>query len=207
MGMDDALPKTRWELGESHGYARHFGQLIAEGADIDGEARLADALVERGAVIMDAGAGMGRVGAALAVRGHRVLAVEKDPALVADAARRYPELPMLASDLLALSPARLRDAGHPEAFDLITLVGNVIVLAAPQTEVRMLATLRDLLAPGGRIVVGFHPRRAHGSARDYPVSEFAADVAAADLAIDHRFGSYQLAPPSDDYCVALLSVT
>ena len=200
------IPPTRWEQWGQSGYKDEFTKLIETGADVEGEARLADALVPRGARILDAGAGIGRIGGALQARGHDVLAVEKDPELIERAARLFPDLPMLESDLLALSPASLAAAGHRAGYDLIVLVGNVIVFAAPDTEGQMLAALRDLLANGGRILVGFHPVRMHGNARDYPFEVFAADVEAAGLVVQHRFGTYELHPPADDYVVAVLSV-
>lgn len=197
-------PPTRWETGAAssgagHGYAARFAALIAEGKDVEGEARVADTLVPRGARILDAGSGMGRIGAALQARGHDVVAVEKDPALVAESRRRYPDLPVIESDLLALAD----DIVDP-GFDLVVLVGNVIVLLAPETEQRLLGTLRNLLAPGGRILVGFHPTGGHGSARDYPYDEFTADVGAVGLVIQHRFGTYELDGPSEEYVVAVL---
>jgi SAM-dependent methyltransferase len=204
---NDKLPLTRWELGENGGFAVHFTELIEAGADIAGEARLADAMLPRAASVLDAGAGFGRIGAALRARGHHVVAAEKDADLVAMAAERYPELPMVHTDILALTPELLAEAGHPTAYDLVVLVGNVIVLLAPDTERRALATLRDLLADGGRILVGFHPTRTHGNARDYPVEEFVADVEAAGLRVQHRFGSYELGPPSEEYAVAVLTRT
>lgn len=198
------VPKTRWELGENGGYGPHFSELIETGVDVEGEARLADALLARNSRVLDAGAGIGRIGGALLARGHEVVAVEKDPDLIARAAKFYPDLPMVQSDILALSPELLEAAGQESQFDLIVLVGNVIVLLAPDTEQRALSTLRALLADGGRILVGFHPVRTHGNARDYPVEEFVADVEAAGLMVQHRFGTYELAPPAEDYCVAVL---
>lgn len=204
MSMED-VPTTRWELADTAGYAERFAELIDKGVDVVGEARLADVLVRRGARILDAGAGMGRIGGELQRRGHTVVAAEKDPVLVAAAADRYPDLPVLQTDILALTPALLEEHGGAD-FDLIVLVGNVIVLAAPETEVRLLRTLRDLLAPEGRILVGFHPVDSPASsARPYPVEEFVADVAGAGLSVQHRFGTYELDPPSDAYCVAVLS--
>jgi SAM-dependent methyltransferase len=192
------LPPTRWELGDRGTYAERFARLIDDGADIEGEARLADTLVGRGSRILDAGAGIGRIGAALQARGHDVTAAEKDPVLVAESRRLYPGLPVIETDLLALDPGL-------GPFDLVVLVGNVIVLLAPDTERRLLSGLRDLLADGGRILVGFHPYGGHGSARDYSFDEFAADVAAAGLAVQHRFGTYELGPASDEYVVAVLT--
>jgi len=197
-------PLTRWETGDNGGFAVHFSELIRSGADIEGEARLADALLTRHATVLDAGAGFGRVSAALQARGHRVVAAEKDADLLAMAAEHYPDLPTVQTDILALTPAMLEGAGHPTAYDLVLLVGNVIVLLAPDTERRALSTLAALLADGGRLLVGFHPRRTYGNARDYPVEEFVADAEAVGLQVQHRFGSYELAPPSDEYCVAVL---
>jgi len=41
----------------SHDYARRWQTMLDRGEDIDGEARLIDALVPRGARILDAGCG------------------------------------------------------------------------------------------------------------------------------------------------------
>jgi SAM-dependent methyltransferase len=203
--MND-LPPTRWETSENSGFAAHFTELIATGSDVEGEARLADAMLPRGATVLDAGAGFGRIGAALMARGHRVVAAEKDPALVAMAAEHYPDLPMVRTDILALDADLLAAAGHPTAYDLVVLVGNVIVLLAPDTERRALSTLAALLTEHGRILVGFHMKDAPtSSARAYPFEDFVADVEAVGLRVQHRFGDYELAPPSDDYCVAVLS--
>lgn len=200
------LPATRWEAADNSGFAAYFSGLIESGADIEGEARLADAMLPRSATVLDAGAGFGRIGAALQARGHRVVAAEKDADLVVMAAQTYPDLPMVRSDILALSPELLAAAGHPTAYDLVVVVGNVMVLLAPDTERRALSTLAGLLAEGGRILVGFHPKDSPASsARAYPVEEFRADAEAAGLTVQHRFGSYELAPPSQEYCVAILT--
>ncbi|MGN6160660.1 MAG: SAM-dependent methyltransferase, partial [Marmoricola sp.] len=113
------LPTTRWEMGERSGYATRFLTLIDEGADIVGEARVADVLVKRGATILDAGSGIGRIGGELLRRGHTVVAAEKDASLVAVSAERYPDLPVVTTDLLALTPDLLRAHDLPVAYDLI----------------------------------------------------------------------------------------
>ena len=80
-----------------------------------------------------------------------------------------------------------------------------MVFLAEDTEHAVLARLRSLLAPGGRVLVGFHPADGPAAARDYPPDEFAADAAASGLRVDARFGSYELHPPSPEYAVWLLS--
>lgn len=205
--MSDEIPPTRWEQAapEERGYAQRFRDLMEQGADITGEARLADALAPRGARILDAGAGIGRIGAALQGCGHTVWAVEKDPALVGDLRELHPSLPVIESDLLALTPEVLAAHGAPAAYDLVVLVGNVLVLGAEDNEVRMLRTLGALLAPGGRILVGFHLQGGPVRRRHYTPEEFATDVAGAGLRVQHRFGGYDLAPVNDEYVVALLT--
>lgn len=198
------VPPTRWQLagGGSGGYATTFDRLVREGADVEGEARLADAMSPRGARILDAGSGMGRTAAALAARGHRVTALEPDAALVAQSRRTYPDLPVVMLDLLEATPERLG-----ATYDLVVCVGNVLVFLAEGTEVAALRRIRALLAPGGRVLVGFHLQGAPPAARRYAPQEFQADVAAAGLVVDQRFGSYELHPANDEYAVWLLSAT
>lgn len=198
---------TRWQLAATgvSGYARTFADLVSRGVDVDGEARLADAIAPRGARILDAGSGMGRVAAALSARGHRVVAAEPDPALVEQSRGTYPDLPVLPLDILALTPQALAAHGAPTEFDVVVCVGNVMIYLAEDSEVAVLTHLRDLLAPGGRILVGFHLRQGPSTARVYPAEEFVADAAAAGLRVDLRAGSYELHPANDEYAVWLLS--
>ncbi len=195
------LPPTRWELAGSRtcGYAQTFGRLVEERQDVDGEARLVDALAPRGARVLDVGSGMGRVSDALRRRGHRVVATEPDPSLREQSRRTYPDVEVLPHQALALDPAGL------EPFDVIVVVGNVMVYVGEGTERAVLTRLRELLAPGGRVVVGFHLDGNRTGSRVYPAAEFVADVAASGLRVDHRFGSYELHPPDDEYAVWVLA--
>ncbi len=200
-------PPTRWaRAGASRGgYATTFADLVATGRDVDGEARLADTLVPRGARILDVGSGMGRVAAALAARGHEVVAVEPDAELVEQSRATYPHLEVIPRDVLALDAATLAAHGHPTEFDLLVCVGNVLVFLAEGTERQVLAHLASMLAPGGRVLAGFHLRGGPAAARRYPLDEFVADVEAAGLRVDLRAGSYELHPAGDEYAVWLLS--
>ncbi|WP_353950177.1 class I SAM-dependent methyltransferase [Knoellia sp. S7-12] len=200
-------PLSRWALaGEAtHGYGPRFAELIVQGKDVDGEARLADALSPRRARILDAGAGMGRVTAALRARGHDVTGIEPDRSLVVQAEDVYPGIGLLALDILEASPAELEAHGRPTAYDLVVAVGNVFILLAQDTERQALTNLRDLLAPGGRILIGFHLSAGPAGSRTYLPEEFVADVEASGLRVDLRAGSYELHPASAEYAVWLLS--
>ena len=194
-------PPTRWELaGEANrGYGLTFAERVADGSDIDGEARLADAMAPRGARILDIGSGMGRVAAALAARGHEVVATEPDAALREQSRATYPDLDVLPHEALDLDPGELG------TFDLVVVVGNVMIYVGEDTERQVLRRVGELLGDRGRALVGFHLTSVKAGSRTYPAEEFEADAAAAGLRVDHRFGSYELHPAHDEYGVWVLS--
>ena len=200
------MAETRWEQARAQeraagqgGYGAHFARLIDEGVDIEGEARLADVLAPRGGWILDAGSGMGRVGGALVARGHRVVGVDFDQEVLGQSRRTYPDLPLVESRLDELTPAKLTDAGHPATYDLVVCVGNVMILLAQDTERAALANLAAVLAPGGRMLVGYAVTGAPAAAsREYPVDEFVTDCAAVGLRVEARFASYDLQPFTDE---------
>ena len=80
---------TRANPGHSSWYIERFRSMAAAGDDLDGEARLVDAMAARQSRILDAGCGPGRVGAALADRGHSVVGVDVDPELIAAAEQAF----------------------------------------------------------------------------------------------------------------------
>ena len=97
----------------SAAYIQRFKDLAAAGQDLVGEARLVDAMAPRGARILDAGSGTGRIAAHLAAVGHDVVGVDGDPVLVAAADVDAPGPRYLVSDLAELDlPAQ----GVPEPF-------------------------------------------------------------------------------------------
>jgi SAM-dependent methyltransferase len=202
---------TRWEQARAQeraagrgGYGAHFAQLIDEGADIEGEARLADVLAPRGGRILDAGSGMGRVGGALVGRGHQVVGVDFDLEILDQSRRTYPALPLVESRLDELTPQTLAAAGYPTTYDVVVCVGNVMILLAPETEPAVLANLAAVLAPEGRMLVGYALTDAPAAtSREYPLDEFAADCAAAGLAVESRFAGYDLRPFTDESAFAV----
>jgi len=168
------------------------------GDDLAGEARFVDAMAARGAHILDAGCGPGRVGGYLAAAGHRVVGVDVDPALIEAAEHDHPGPRWLVSDLAELDlPAR----GIAEPFDVIVSAGNVMTFLAPSTRVQVLARLRSHLKPDGRAAIGF------GAGRDYEYSEFLRDAAEAGFAPDLLLSAWDVRPFTDEseFLVALLA--
>ncbi|WP_321575474.1 class I SAM-dependent methyltransferase [Oerskovia douganii] len=200
--MSKANP-TRWEqktaVNPSHStwYVERFRSMAAQGADLAGEARLVNAMLPRGARVLDAGSGPGRVGAELAARGHTVVGVDVDPVLIEAAEADHPGSTWLVGDIAELD---LPAVGVGEPFDLIVCAGNVVTFLAPGTEVEVLRRFRAHLAPGGRAVVGF------GAGRGYAFDAFFADVAEAGLEVQLKLSTWDLRPFADDsdFLVAVL---
>lgn len=183
-----------WSDEQREEYAERFTRLAAAGHDIDGEARLVDAMADRGSRILDAGCGTGRVAAALALRGHEVLGVDADADLVAAGRAQHPGVPLEHLDLLDLAPAR-----HG-SFDVVVAAGNVMVYLHPGSEPAVLAAIAGVLRPGGRVVLGF------ATDRDYTVTDLDRDGAAVGWTLEHRFATWQLDPWRDgaDWAVSVL---
>jgi len=194
---------TRWEdrvaadPNHSHWYVDRFRRMAAEGADLAGEARLVDAMAPRGARVLDAGCGPGRVGAELHARGHLVVGVDVDPVLIEAARADHPGPDWRVGDLAELD--LLSEGVAP--FDVVLCAGNVMTFLAPGTEVEVLRRMGAHLAPGGRVVVGF------GAGRGYPFERFFADAREAGLALDVALATWDLRPftPDAEFLVAVLS--
>jgi SAM-dependent methyltransferase len=153
-------------------------------------------MAQRGSRILDAGCGPGRHGGWLARQGHTVVGVDGDAVLIEAAQADHPDATWLVGNLAELDlPAR----GIDEPFDLILCAGNVVTFLAPSTRAEVLRRLAAHLAEGGRAVFGF------GTDRGYAVADFESDVAAAGMAVQGRYATWELHPfDSGDFLVAVL---
>jgi 2-polyprenyl-3-methyl-5-hydroxy-6-metoxy-1,4-benzoquinol methylase len=191
---------TRWETDtdENHSawYVERFRTMAAEGADLDGEARLIDAMAPRRARILDAGCGPGRTGAALHRMGHQVVGVDADAVLIQAAIDDHPGPRWLVADLSRLDLAALDEA---EPFDAAVLAGNVLAFVAAGTEAEVLERVGAHVRPDGFVVVGFHAAKLDPAIYD-------AAVAASGLAEDQRFATWDLRPwyEGADFLVSVL---
>lgn len=183
--------------GHSAWYIERFEKMAAEGHDLDGEARLVDAMAPRAARVLDAGCGPGRVGARLAALGHEVVGVDIDPALIAAAQGAHPGVTWLTRDLSQLD---LAADGIAEGFDVIVSAGNVMTFLDPATRTAVLHRFLLHLAPAGRAVVGF------GADRGYEFEEFFADASSVGLREELRSATWDLRPfdSTSDFLVAIL---
>ena len=186
------LRQIEQDPAHSAKYVERFRRMTREGADLAGEARLIDAMVPRGARLLDAGCGSGRVGGFLAAAGHHVVGVDLDPALIDAAVVDHPGPTWLVGDLAALD--------LPDRFDVVYSAGNVLTFVAPADRVTILGRLRAHLAPAGRVVIGF------GAGRGYDFDEFLADAAIAGLTPDLLLATWDLRPftPGSEFLVAVL---
>jgi SAM-dependent methyltransferase len=183
--------------GHSSWYIERFRAMAASGRDLDGEARMVDAMVARNARILDAGCGPGRVGGRLHELGHDVVGVDIDPALIAAAEEDHPGPRWIVGDLASVD---LRSMGVEPSFDVIVSAGNVITFVEAGSRRAVLTNLASMLADDGRLVVGF------GTGRGYGFDDFEADASAAGLRFDLRLATWDLRPwtPESDFLVAVL---
>lgn len=191
------MQKVAADPGHSQWYIERFRAMARAGDDLAGEARFVDAMAPRGARILDAGCGPGRLGGYLADAGHQVVGVDVDPALIAAAEHDHPGPRWLVGDLAELDlPAR----GIAEPFDVIVSAGNVMTFLAPSTRVQVLGRLRAHVADDGRAAIGF------GAGRDYDFDVFLNDAVDAGFAIDVLLSTWDLRPFTDesDFLVAIL---
>jgi 2-polyprenyl-3-methyl-5-hydroxy-6-metoxy-1,4-benzoquinol methylase len=166
-------------------YIQRFRVMAEQGHDLLGEARTVDAMAPRGARILDAGCGPGRLDGYLHSLGHTVVGIDVDPALIAAAEEDHPGPTYLVGDLAEMD---LATRGVEHEFDVIVSAGNVIGFLAPSTRVEVLRRFATHLAPDGRAIVGF------GAGRGYEFSDFFADVDSAGLSLDNAFESWDLRP-------------
>ena len=191
------MRKVAADPNHSSWYVERFRSMAAAGRDLAGEARLVDAMVPRGARILDAGCGPGRVGAELARLGHDVVGVDVDPVLIEAAVQDHPGPRWIVEDLAELDlPAR----GISERFDAIVCAGNVMTFLAPSTRVEVLRRLRGHVHAEGHVVIGF------GADRDYEFSAFLTDAREVGLEPELLMSTWDLRPWSEDseFLVVLL---
>lgn len=184
--MDKATLQTRFEIsrtGDSlEEYAQRFIGGYESGEDLYGEARFVDAMARRGSRVLDAGCGTGRMAGQLSKIGHDAIGVDRSTRLLEVARTYFPDTTYVEADLLTVGS----DEIGGKKFDIIAAAGNVVPCLAPDTERDVLANLVSLLAPEGRLVLGFK------TDREYSLTQLNEDTAALGLTEVARFSDWQL---------------
>ena len=145
---------TRWQSSDAprgQDYDARWERLAASGVGVHGEADLIESLLSEtgGSTVLDAGCGTGRVAIELAARGFAVVGLDADPAMLAAARSKAPDLRWIEADLVDTG------AHLGEAFDLVALPGNVMIFLDRGTEPDVVDQLAARLRPGGLLVAGF----------------------------------------------------
>lgn len=181
----------------SENYAQRWRMIAASGKDIYGEARLADAMVERNSRILDAGCGTGRVGGWLAQRGHEVVGSDVDPVLIGYAKQDYPDAQWIVNDL-----------GNEKLpvgdFDLVISAGNVMGFIAPEDRLFCLQNMAQATRSGGRVVIGY----GSGPGRAWSFENFLQLADEAGLRQELLLESWDIHPftPQSQFLVAVFTV-
>lgn len=189
-----AVP-DRWsesDVPRGADYDRRFDNLASSGVDVHGEAALVASY--RPATVLDAGCGTGRVAIELSRRGHDVVGVDVDAAMLEAARAKAPDLTWVEGDLT--DPGL--DLGR--TFDLVVMAGNVLIFVPRGTEGQVIANAARWLAPGGRLVAGYSLRPGGLQPSDHD-----AHAGAAGLELEDRWSTWdrQPAAPGDAYAVSV----
>ena len=173
-------------------YAERFARLEASGANVHGEADFVAAL--HPSSVLDAGCGTGRVGIELGRRGLDVCGVDRDPAMLAVARERSPEVGWFEADLAA------PDLDLGRRFDVVVAAGNVMIFVDAGTEGAVVANLARHLEADGALVAGFQLEP-----RGLTLARYDEVASAAGLVLTDRFATWDRQPfaPGGAYAVSV----
>jgi SAM-dependent methyltransferase len=157
----NGLPPKNWgqwrQQLNPHDYDERWRRIEATGANPHGEADFVFSY--RPHLVLDGGCGTGRVAIELARRGVDVVGTDLDQDMIGIARKKAPELTWVQADLSELQ--------LPTRFDAIVLAGNVIPYVAGDRRQAAIEACARHLAPGGRLIAGFHLQRGWPSVADY----------------------------------------
>lgn len=153
--------------------------------------------------MLDAGCGTGRVGIELARRGHHVVGVDLDPAMLDLARSKAPELAWIQGDLantvISRDSSISGDAGERRLFDAAVAAGNVMIFLERGTEAAVVANIASHLRPGAVLVAGFQLSDGYLALHVYD-----ALAERNGLELDARYSTWEGAPfDGGDYAVSV----
>ena len=167
-------------------YAAKMRRLIAEGSDLEAEARFVDMLVGRRSSVLDIGCGHGSAVSGLRARGHSAFGIEPTRVVLDVALDTFDPTWFRELAVESLFARTLADLGIPGSYDAIMMTGNVPAFLSPGSLVRAFGSVAALLGPGGFFIVG-----TSSMPRGGPLDQ---DLAAhkAGLMLTNRFSDWHL---------------
>jgi SAM-dependent methyltransferase len=179
----NGVPGTAGYAVNADDLARQYESVTFE--DVYGSLAM---LVPSPGRVMDIGAGTGRDAAALAAKGHRVLAVEPTAELRAHGQRLHAHHSITWCDDALPDLSRVHAMG--ERFDLILMTAVWMHLDSEEQS-RALPRVASLLAPKGRILMSIRsgPIPAGRRMFEVPTDELIAQARALRLALVQRSSS------------------
>jgi SAM-dependent methyltransferase len=192
-------PWENSDVPRGDAYDRRFEDLAATGMDMHGEAALVASCAPESASVLDAGCGTGRVAIELNRRGHAVVGVDVDGAMLEAARAKAPDLIWVHGDLA--DPGLDFDG---RTFDVVVMAGNVLIFVPPGTEGQVIDNVARWLRPGGLLVTGYSLRP---DANDDAFGPRQHDTLAArsGLVLQDRWSTWDKHPyaSGDRYAVAV----
>jgi SAM-dependent methyltransferase len=188
----DASDENRWlarDTPRGAAYDERWERMASQGQNVHGEADFVTRLEPR--TVLDAGCGTGRVAVELARRGIDVVGVDLDPAMLAVARDKSPDVTWIVGDLATVDLAR--------RFDVVVLAGNVMIFLTPGSEMAVVANMARHVGPGGALVAGFQLRPG-----GLDLATYDGHCRAAGLTSDGRWATWDQAPyRGGDYAVCV----
>jgi 2-polyprenyl-3-methyl-5-hydroxy-6-metoxy-1,4-benzoquinol methylase len=169
--------------------AAHFGTLYSQSRFEDVHRAMLPYLPPTGSAVLDIGAGSGRDAVALAQKGYVVTAVEPSSELRRWGQHHYRAtgIEWIADRLPDLNILRSSD----RRFDFV-LCSAVLIHIAPEDLARSLASMANLLTPGGRLAVSVRNRQAQDRAdifHEVPAPALIEAATNAGLQLQHESAS------------------
>jgi SAM-dependent methyltransferase len=188
-------PWENSDVPRGDAYDRRFEDLAASGMDMHGEAALVASCAPGPSSVLDAGCGTGRVAIELNRRGHVVVGVDVDGAMLEAARAKAPDLIWVYGDLA--DPGLDLDG---RTFDIVVMAGNVLIFVPPGSEGRVIDNGARWLRPGGLLVTGYSLTPDGFGPRQHDTL-----AARSGLVLQDRWSTWDKHPytPGDRYAVAV----